>query len=105
MKILYDPNVEEYLIELSQILYDKEYFGFIEDAKQYVRDIIFEINLSLDKKIKKEAPEYFNRYGEGLYYTAYKKNKNTSWYVFFHYEDEIYLIRFIGNNHNVGKFL
>lgn len=33
------PNVTEYLKELVTILYEKEYFGFEEDAHQYVEKI------------------------------------------------------------------
>ena len=32
MKILFLPEVEDYLFELVETLYDKEYFGFKESA-------------------------------------------------------------------------
>ena len=44
-------------------------------------------------------------------YAVFKKSKRTSWYIFFNtYEDEqtgedIYLVRYIGNNHTIAQYL
>ena len=38
MKVIALPEVREYLMELIQILYKKEYFGFEENAQKYVED-------------------------------------------------------------------
>jgi hypothetical protein len=38
-------------------------------------------------------------------YAVFKKNNNTSWYVFFNYEDDIYYVRYIGNNHTCAQYL
>lgn len=38
MKVVYHKNVTEYLNELIDILYDKEYFGFKDVAYDYVDD-------------------------------------------------------------------
>jgi len=42
MKIVFSPKVEDYLFELIEILYDKEYFGFKESATSYVKELIQE---------------------------------------------------------------
>jgi len=36
MKVLFLPEVENYLFEITEILYQKEYFGFKESAVKYV---------------------------------------------------------------------
>ena len=43
MKVLFLPEVRQYLKELQEILFEKEYFGFEEAAVQYVRDLIFDL--------------------------------------------------------------
>jgi len=40
MKIVFSPKVEDYLFELIEILYNKEYFGFKESATSYVKELI-----------------------------------------------------------------
>ncbi|SEA52538.1 hypothetical protein SAMN05216331_1786, partial [Porphyromonadaceae bacterium KH3R12] len=39
MRVLFLPEVENYLFELTEILYKKEYFGFKERAVKYVVDL------------------------------------------------------------------
>ena len=38
------PEVREYLMELINILYKKEYFGFEENAQKYVEELFFDIS-------------------------------------------------------------
>ncbi len=103
MKVVFLPEVEDYLIDLSELLHKKDYFGFKENAVRYISDLVLEIETSLHKRIKKTAPPYFDRYGKGMQYATFRKNKNTQWFVFFStYESKnelIYLIRYISNNH------
>ncbi|MCU4174882.1 hypothetical protein [Carboxylicivirga sp. N1Y90] len=103
MRILFLPETLQYFNDLSTILYQKEYFGFEESALAYVDSLLDDIKESLHTKLTKKAPEYFNKYGKGMQYATFKKNKNTHWYVFFSiYEKEdelIYLVRYISNNH------
>lgn len=109
MKVLFLPEVRQYLKELQDVLFEKEYFGFEEAAVQYVRDLIFDIEETLPIRASKEAPEYFNRYGDGLRYASFRKNRNTQWYVFFNkYKEKgeaIYLVRYISNNHAIAQYL
>lgn len=109
MKVLFLPEVRQYLIELQDILFEKEYFIYEESAVQYVRDLILDIEETLPIRASKEAPEYFNRYGQGMRYAYFRKNRNTQWYVFFtKYKEKgeiIYLVRYISNNHVISKYL
>ena len=105
MQIIFSPNVRGYLKEVSEILYEKEYFGFAEDAIEYIDSLILDIYNTLPHRVRKPAPSYFSRYGKELFYSVFKKNDNTQWYVFFNYEDDIFLIRYISNNHMIAKYL
>ena len=105
MKVLMTKEVNDYLVELISTLYKEDYFGFEDSAVEYVLTLYDDIKLSLPHKLKKKAPAYFDKYGEELYYAIYKKNRNTQWYVFFQYENEVYLVRYIGNNHSIAQFL
>jgi len=68
-----------------------------------------EIERTLPNKVKKIAPESFNIYGKNMFYSVFKKNKRTQWYVFFNtYQDNkeiIYLVRYISNNHVIAQRL
>ncbi len=103
--IIFDKSVEIYLNELIDILYEKQYFGSKESAYEYVEWIIDSIESNIDKIPYKVAPPYFSKYGKNLYYSVFKRNENTQWYVFFNYEDGIFYIRYIGNNHNCSQFI
>jgi hypothetical protein len=109
MKVLVLPEVRQYLNELSQILYEKDYFGYLETAERYVEELFEAIKTTLPNRQKHYAPLYFERYGKGMYYSVFRKNKHTQWYVFFNiYEDEgalIYLVRYISNNHVMAQLL
>lgn len=105
MKVLLSKEVNDYLVELIKILYEKEYFGFEDSAVEYVFDLYDDIESSLHRKLKKKAPPHFEKYGEELYYATYKKNHNTQWYVFFQYENGVYLVRHIENNHTAAQYL
>ena len=64
---------------------------------------------NLPHSLRRLAPVYFDRYGKGMHYAVFKKNKHTQWYVFFTMYDSggevIYLIRYISNNHVVAHLL
>ncbi len=109
MKIEFLPEALDYFNELSAILCEKKYFGFKESALKYVDELFEDISMNLAKRQKKPAPHYFDRYGKGMFYTTFKKSKNTQWYVFFTtYQrngELIFLVRYISNNHVISKFL
>ena len=109
MKIIALPKVLQYLEDLKDILFEKEYFGFEDTAQKYVDDLFLDIKTTLPIKLKRPAPPFFDRYGKGMYYAVFPKNKRTSWYVFFRIYlengQEIYQIRYIGNNHMISQHL
>ncbi|MCE5178720.1 MAG: hypothetical protein LLF81_06235 [Porphyromonadaceae bacterium] len=109
IKVVILPEVVDYFLELASILYDKGYFGFEENAIKYARDLFKDISDNLPKMHKRIPPKYFEKYGKGMHYAIYKRNKNTSWYVFFsiyHVNNETtYLVRYVSNNHMIAKYL
>jgi hypothetical protein len=105
MTVIFSPEAADYLADLIEALYLNDYFGFKESAKKYVADLAIDIKTTIDKRINKPAPPYFDRYGGNMSYSVFKKNKNTQWYVFFNYYDDIYYIRYIGNNHTCAQYL
>ncbi|MCD7938550.1 MAG: hypothetical protein LUG98_16955 [Tannerellaceae bacterium] len=106
MKIRYTKTVRIYLNELVDILYEKDYFSFKESARQYVRSLLTEVEQTIHLKRKEEAPAYFLRYGSNMSYITCPKSKNTTWYFFFTYHPkELYVIRYITNNHVAGHRL
>ena len=110
MKVLALPEVRQYLKEVAQVLYRKDYFGFEGSAVKYVEDLFNDIKTTLPARQKKVAPPCFNRYGSRMYYSIFKKNKYTKWYVFFSVYrtvdgELIYLVRYISNNHLIAHQL
>lgn len=110
MRVVFQPEIFIYFIDLAETLYEKEYFGSEETAIQYADDLFDDININLSTKFRKPAPPYFERYGENLYYSIFKRNKNTSWYVFFtiyqvNADEIIYYVRHISNNHMISQHL
>ena len=109
MKVLVIPEVYEYLDNLVTILYEKDYFGFEDFAIDYVDGLLNEILMTLPVRLHKPAPKHFEKYGKNMYYAIFEKNKRTSWYVFFtkyyEYEETVYLVRYITNNHITAQYL
>ncbi len=94
-KIIIETRLYDELDELIQKLYDKEYFGFLPSAEDYIHKIYDFINTipTIKSKLTKR-----NKYGK--HYCTYKANNKTSWYIVFDVEDDAYLISFITNNHS-----
>lgn len=94
-----------YMNDLVTMLYNKEYFGFIESASDYM----FKMRNFIEQKIHilqhHPAPEYFSKYQSGMKYIAYQANKRTTWYIFFKQSGNRFLIYYITNNHFEGQFI
>ena len=103
MKVLFLPEVVNQFLELAEILYEKGYLGFKDAAIQYSESLFRDIHDRLPVKVKKGAPVYYARYGKDLYYSAFRKNKHTTWYVFYSVHqlngETVYLVRHLTNNH------
>jgi len=104
MIVQYLPEIEIYLSELIELLYEKDYFSFPDQAIDYVRKIREYIENEIYTALKRKAPEYFSQYGKEMSFFTYKANNNTSWYIFFQQQHDIYLIRYITNNHVSAKY-
>ena len=108
MSVLFLPEIIVNFLNLVDILYDKGYFGFEENAVKYVRELFLEIEKEVPFKQKKKAPKYFDKYYKGMYYSIFKRNKNTSWYVFYNIfkigEETVFFIRLVENNHRIAQF-
>ncbi len=83
MNVYTISEVKHYLNDLVTILYKKEYFGDEDTAHKYVDELLDDIQTNLPKRLHKPAPQYFDRYGKGLFYATFRKNKQTTWYAFF----------------------
>ncbi len=109
MRIVALPEVQLYLQELAHILYYNNYFGSEESSEKYVRELWTAVESRLLNLPKKEAPPSFNRFGMGMDYVTIRKNKQTSWYIFFvEYEidgEVVFLIRYMTNNHVIAQYL
>ena len=109
MQVKLLPEILDYLEELSEILYEKGYFSFEETAQKYVLELYDDIILYLPTRHHRPAPKYFDKYGKGMKYVSFRKNNNTTWYVFFKTyrknEEFIYVVRYIANNHVIAQYL
>ena len=109
MKVLITPEAKRYLTNLITILYENEYFGFKDSAKNYVVELRKDIEINLPTRPHKPATQYFDKYGKDMLYAAFRKNKQTTWYAFFTKYNEngntFYLVRYIANNHTVAQYL
>jgi len=74
MKVIALPEVQQYLKKLSYILYEKDYFGFLDSSERYVEELFEDIKTNLPIKQHNPAPKYFDKYGKGLYYASFNKN-------------------------------
>ena len=109
MQVVMMPEVVEYLDNLIDVLFEKQYFSYAEDAIEYVDELRDEIKTKLPAKLHKPAPRHFDRYGKGMKYSGFRKNKQNTWYVFFKtYRadgETVYVVRYIANNHVVAQYL
>ena len=81
IKVVFTPNVIDYLDVLVRILYKKEYFGYIETAEEYVLKIYDAVPEKIKHNIHKSTPQKLQYLGSN--YIFYKANARTTWYVFF----------------------
>jgi hypothetical protein len=104
INIKYHKDVLTYLDELIDILIDAGYFSFYDTAVQYIEDLVNYIEANIAILPYKLASAHFSKYGDNLLYITYKRNRQTTWYVFFQKIDSFYLIRYITNNHVVAGY-
>lgn len=96
--IIFSSDVEFYLAKLIDTLYEQNYFGFKEDAKSYVQEIIlFVMNNDFKFNVTK-TPKKLEKFGSK--FLKYKANNQTTWYIFFDERDHQFLINHMMNNHS-----
>ena len=104
MNVRYLPEIEIYLSELIELLYNNGYFSFPDQAIDYVYKMREYIENEIHISHKRKAPEHFSQYGKDMSFFIYKANNQTSWYIFFQQQNDTYLIRYITNNHVSAKY-
>ena len=103
--VVFNENVKLLFFELIDNLYQKGYFGFLDEAKEYVLEIEQYFKSEIPNLhrlgLSKKAMPYFEKYGEDLFFIAYKRTKSrTTWYAFYEIFDQGYFkVVHIINNH------
>ena len=82
------------MASLLEALTTKGYFDYPENAEAYHDSIANFMNSIPDQK-----QYYTKRKKYGEFYCRYKPNRNTTWYVTFDTDGEVYIIRNLINNH------
>lgn len=98
IEVIFTPKVIAYLDNLVQILYKKQYLGFIESAEKYVTSIYDSVPGKLKATKHKSAPKELKHLGSK--YIFFKANSRTVWYIFFENRKNKYLITGITNRHS-----
>ena len=104
-QVVFSENVKFLFFEHIDILYQKEYFGYLDDAKEYVSEIEQYFRTEIPKLhrlgLSKRAMPYFEKYGDNLFFATYRRTKTrTTWYAFYEIFDNRYFkIMHIINNH------
>lgn len=67
-KVKFDNLALSYLYDLTKLLFEKEYFSFIETADKYIEDIVAFILKNIHILPHKKTPAHFSRYGKVVLY-------------------------------------
>ena len=97
VKIEILTEVVDFLNELVELLFYKEYFGFEDSAQFYVQKIYDFIENDLINFPHKLTPKNLKKFGSN--YAFYRPNNRTTWYIFFEKSNNRYLITHLTNNH------
>jgi len=87
--------VSDSLMELLTILEEEEYFSYEENIVDYVKGILLFMYSVPKNKHWRETKN--KKYGKWC--CRYSPNKHASWYVTFDFQDDIFILKFITNNH------
>jgi hypothetical protein len=80
--------------ELFDALLEKDYFSDPENAASYCDNLFNFIEQVPQAKHFRTKDSHW-----GTYYAAYKANRRTTWYCLFDNESEVYIVRYLLNNH------
>jgi hypothetical protein len=53
MRVVMLPEVVDYIIELSQILYEKNYFSYLEMSEEFAGELFEDIKTTLPDRLKR----------------------------------------------------
>lgn len=90
IKVFISPAVVDYLDTLVYQLYNKEYFGFLSSAEEYVISIYEAINSNIHLNNKSTTATLLYL---GSNYIFFKPNKRTTWYIFFEKKNYLFSYR------------
>lgn len=96
--VIFQRKVQVFLEELVDILFEKEYFGFKKDAKEYVWEIVQYVDNHDFETGVRNTTDSLQKYGK--FYLKYKANNRTTWYIFFDRKNNRFLVNHILNNHS-----
>ncbi len=104
------PEVIEFLEDIPEVLLREGYKATYDYAVAFVDDIIdfiYQIPSSAHYPISPSSEHYYNRYGNPLYYSLFKRrgNTHTTWYIFFTIHENKLLVTHISNNWNEGQYI
>lgn len=105
MNIVYSPSVKQYLKRTITILYVKEYFSYAENAKEYVKNLITDIEASIPILQHKTPTQSPLKGVKNIKYITINKGNRTTWYVYFTVHGlnrDIIIVHYISNNHVSG---
>jgi hypothetical protein len=76
-QVVFSENVLLLFFDLIDCLYQKEYFRFLDEAKEYVLEIEQYFRTEIPKLhqlgLTKKSTKYFKKYGENLFFSAYRR--------------------------------
>ncbi len=109
MRVDITPGAMAYLDRLETLLYEKGYFSFKEDAREYVHKLLHAIRDTLPTRLHRRAPRRFDPDGRGMLYATFRHNRATTWYAFFTRHEgadgkTVCIVRHITNNHVVAQY-
>lgn len=104
------PEVYDFLYDLAQILFYKDYVSWMESADAIIDDIVDYARMVPCIPFYNLTPlmqKRFGRYGKNLHYVFFKRktSKHTTWYIFFTRQNDRYIVRYVTNNHKDGKYI
>jgi len=65
-QVLFIPEVRKYFENLVPLLYEMDYFSYLDKSQKYVKELIDDIVANLPTKLHKPAPAYFDQYGTNM---------------------------------------
>jgi len=95
--VQFQNNGLNYFDSLIFVLFEDEYFGFVESSEEYINRIVDFINSNIDNFASKKTPTPLQKFGPN--YIFYRINPRTTWYIFFEKQNEYFFITHLMNNH------